>query len=70
MTDITDKLYTICVWDDVEPAVHGPYDNEEKRIEGAKEFMRDNMQSSVFRLDIDSKGVPSSSVFTNDEMEE
>lgn len=70
-----EKLYVVYLWGCVKPHLHGPYDNEEQRIEAAKKLFTDESsngpgEDQVFRLDIDEHGNPSVSAFTGGEMED
>ncbi len=62
-------LHLITVWGDVQPELHGPFPNEEERIEAGKKWKLEEMDpGGVFWLDIDEKGVPTIGTYTAEQL--
>lgn len=63
------KLFIVQFWGCVEPAVFGPYKDEEERILNAKEMQKENDhgENCFGRLDI-TNNIPQMSSFTDSEL--
>lgn len=62
--------YYIGVWADVDATVYGPFDDQETRDSAAKAWLQDESdEGSVFGLDVDADGVPSTWAYSSDFME-
>lgn len=57
--------HLITVWGDVEPALHGPFEDDAARVQAANEWRRENgYDHGNFKLDIDEQGTPYIEPFT------
>jgi hypothetical protein len=66
-----DKLYLQVVEGDTEPSLSGPYDNDDERLEAARQHKRTRGdRDGLFRLDITKDGTPEIRPFINYELDE
>jgi hypothetical protein len=66
------KRFLVLTIGDVEPEIHGPYDNEGIRNEAAKDFRREDPEkdNGIFPLDIEDDGTPHIDSYSNGFFEE
>ena len=67
------KYYVVFFWGCVEPQLHGPFDDPEKRDDHAKELWRsngDNSEHCICRMSVSVDGEPVLTPFINDELDD
>jgi hypothetical protein len=53
------KYWVLIVWNDIEPELHGPYENEDERDSHAKELKKEHGNDhGIFPLDVNDEGLP------------
>lgn len=63
------KIWLVIVWEDIEPSVIGPFEDDEKRLNAALEFRkREGKDHGLYRLDIKEE-FPEISPFSGGELE-
>lgn len=62
--------WLVFVWEDVEPSLLGPYDNDDERLEAALVVRkRDGKDHGLYRLNINKEGLPEIYPFSGGELE-
>lgn len=62
-------MWLVFVWEDVVPYLHGPYENDDERLEAALVVRkRDGKDHGLYRLNIDKEGLPEMLSFSGGEL--
>lgn len=63
---MTSAFYVLFVCNDIEPQLHGPFDDPDERDDHARTLRRQHGDDhGIFPLDIDDDGVPSTSAYSH-----
>jgi hypothetical protein len=66
---MTNTLYLIIVFGDVEPSIEGPFETEGDRDAFAGEHRAETDEDGVYRLDVSAEGKPEVYSYSGGEME-
>jgi hypothetical protein len=63
-------MWLVFVWEDVEPSLLGPFDNDEERLEAALVVRKkDGKDHGLYRLNINKEGLPEIDSFSGGELD-